>query len=142
MDWNLRYPKEEMPNLEQIDTFIANPLWNELCRHVELTYAAQPRIEHSRCSGAPGWNVKYKKSGRSLCTLYPRDGYFTCLIAISGTAATEAELSMERFSPAMRDLYRKVQPCNGSRWFMIDVKTRETLTDLQGLIALRAAAKR
>ena len=26
--------------------------------------------------------------------------------------------------------------------FMIDVKTRETLTDLQGLIALRAAAKR
>ncbi|WP_423245054.1 DUF3788 family protein [Heliorestis acidaminivorans] len=26
-------------------------------------------MTYSKCSAQPGWNVKYKKSGKSLCTL-------------------------------------------------------------------------
>ena len=27
-----------------------------------------------------GWNIKYQKSGKSLCTIYPQQGYFLALV--------------------------------------------------------------
>ncbi|KAB2952754.1 DUF3788 family protein [Heliorestis acidaminivorans] len=36
---------------------------------MEEAYQAKPHITYSKCSAQPGWNVKYKKSGKSLCTL-------------------------------------------------------------------------
>ncbi len=34
------------------------------------------QLEYSKCSLKPGWNVKYKKSGKALCALYPMEDYF------------------------------------------------------------------
>lgn len=73
MNWLESYPKSQEPSLEQIEAFIHSPLWNGLCAWTEKTYGIAPKVEHSTCSGAPGWNVKYKKSGRALAD-DPRDG--------------------------------------------------------------------
>jgi hypothetical protein len=27
-----------------------------------------------------GWNIKYQKSGKSICTIYPQQGYFLALV--------------------------------------------------------------
>ena len=88
MNWCDCYPKEEMPTLAQVAAFVASPLWESLCVHVESCYGVLPKIEHSVCSGAPGWNVKYRKGGRALCTLYPAAGYYTCLISVGRREAT------------------------------------------------------
>jgi AraC family transcriptional regulator len=31
-----------------------------------------------------GWNVKYRKGGRALCSLYPKQGYFLALVPYEG----------------------------------------------------------
>jgi hypothetical protein len=141
MIWNERFPREVQPTLADIRAFIASPLWEDFCGTIERTYGAQPVIEHSRCSGAPGWNVKYKKSGRSLCTLYPAAGYFTCLAAIGGEAATEAELRLDAYGSRIATLYRNAKPMNGARWLMIDVRDAETLNGTLALVALRATRR-
>lgn len=142
MSWNERYPKEIKPELTDIGAFIASPLWQQFCAQVEQTYGVKPVMEHSRCSGAPGWNVKYKKGGRSLCTLYPAGGYFTCLVAIGGGAAQEAELALNTFAAYTRELYQHATPFNGSRWLMIDVRDEHILADALALIAMRARNKK
>lgn len=142
MSWNERYPKEIKPELTDIDAFVASPLWQQFCAQVEQTYGVKPVTEHSRCSGAPGWNVKYKKGGRSLCTLYPAGGYFTCLVAIGGGAAQEAELALNTFAAYTRELYQNATPLNGSRWLMVDVRDEHILADALALIAMRARNKK
>ena len=78
--WHELFPVDREPSMEDISAFIDNPLWDAFTVFVDETYGAQPRIEYSRCGGAPGWNVKYKARGRALCTVYPHDGFFICMV--------------------------------------------------------------
>ena len=36
-------------------------------------YKAVCRIEYSKDVWARGWNVKFKKAGKSLCVVYPKE---------------------------------------------------------------------
>ena len=141
MNWNERYPKDQQPTLNEMEQFIGSPLWGRFCAAVEQHYGVKPVTEHSRCSGAPGWNLKYKKSGRSLCTLYPSSGYFTCLLAIGGEAAADADLAIGAFCEYTRMLYRNAIPFNGYRWMMVEVRDERILNDTLALIAIRAARR-
>ena len=137
MNWLEAYPKSEEPTLEQIEQFIQSPLWNGLCSWAEGAYSIAPKVEYSTCSGAPGWNVKYKKSGRSLCTLYPDRGEFTALISVGVKEAPEAELLLPTCSDYIRELFARTQTFNGARWLMIRVSEAQVLEDVKKLIRLR-----
>ncbi len=141
MNWTQRYPKAQQPTLREISDFISNPLWGELCAWVEGSYSIEPKVEHSTCSGAPGWNVKYKKSGRALCTLYPDDGFFTALISISAKDMPEAELMLPACSQYLRDLFARTGIFNGARWLMICVTDVKVLDDVKQLLRLRVPPK-
>mgnify|MGYP001237740760 CR=1 FL=1 len=141
MNWNEQYPKTMMPNLQEVSCFVSNPLWDELCTHLESCYGVLPKTEHSICSGAPGWNIKYKKSGRALCTLYPADGFFTCVVSVGSREAMEAELLLSACTEYVRNLYWNTKPFNGGRWLMICVTSAEILEDVKSLIDLRVQRK-
>ncbi len=141
MKWNEQFAKDCQPDLLQISAHIGRDLWAKLCAYLEQTYDVQPRIEYSRCFCSPGWNVKYKKGGRALCTLYPREGFFTCLVTVGGREAAQAELTLGACTDYVQKLYWEVKPFNGARWLMIDVTAEDILEDVKKLIALRIKAK-
>ncbi|MEA4869389.1 MAG: DUF3788 domain-containing protein [Christensenella sp.] len=141
MNWLERYPKSQQPTIADIACFIGSPLWNGLCHWAEERYAVEPRVEYSTCSGAPGWNVKYKKGGRALCTLYPDEGSFTALVTIGGKEAPEAEMLLPTCSDYLRELYARTREFNGARWLMIRVSDPAVLADVKTLISLRVAQK-
>lgn len=141
MKWSERYSNAEMPTMEQIAAFAASPLWDELCGHLHTCYDVTPSVAYSVCAGAPGWNVKYRKSGRALCTLYPDDGFFTCLVTIGRREAPEAELLLPFLSEEVSALYQNAKPLNGARWLMIPVTSSKMLEDAKRLIALRVQKK-
>ena len=138
MEWSEKYSKGSPPATEEIKEYVKSPHWTDLCSFIENTYSLKPNVEYSGCSGAPGWNVKYKKSGRSLCTLYPNRGYFTCLISIGRREAPEAELVLNSFCTYLKELYQNTKLLNGSRWLMIDVTTDEILDHVKDLVSIRA----
>ena len=137
MKWCECFSKADMPDMREISGFVDCGLWDELCSHLEKNYAVSPKICYSSCSGAPGWNVKYQKSGRALCTLYPDEGFFTCLVSVGGREAQAAELLMSDFTETVRNLYLSAKPYNGGRWLMIPVTSPEILNDVKQLVALR-----
>ena len=141
MSWFEAYPRSQEPTLEQIASFIDSPLWNGLCRWSEGAYSIVPKVEYSTCSGAPGWNVKYKKGGRSLCTLYPDAGAYTALVTVGAKEAPEAELLLPSCSDYIRELFARTQTFNGARWLMIRVSDAAVLEDVKKLIRLRVAPK-
>ena len=139
--WHELFPADREPTMDDVAAHIANPLWDAFTAFVDETYGAQPRIEYSRCGGAPGWNVKYKKSGRALCTLYPDAGAFTALISVGVKEAPEAELLLPTCSNYIRELFARTQTFNGARWLMIRVSEAQVLEDVKKLIRLRVVPK-
>jgi hypothetical protein len=141
MTWSETYPKSQEPTLQEIEAYIESPLWNGFCDWAEQTYRVAPKVEHSTCSGAPGWNVKYKKGGRSLCTLYPDRGQFTALVTVGAKEEPEAELLLPTCSDYLRALFLRAEALNGARWLMIRVSDAQVLEDVKKLIRLRVTPK-
>lgn len=135
---------DQAPTYEDITKFIGTgaTIWSELMSYIEEAYQVEPKMTYSKCSAQPGWNVKYQKGGKSLCTLYPMDGYFISLIVIGGKEEEEVGLDLETFTPYIQELYRKTPFSCGGRWLMIEVKDKAVLEDVKSLIAIRVKPKK
>lgn len=140
MDWNLLYSEKEPPSWEQITEYINNPLWTVFNQRIQSAYHCDPRLEYSRCSMQAGWNIKYKKSGRSLCTLYPMQGYFIALVVIGSRELTEAELLMPLCSDYVQTVFKNTKTGNGQKWLMLEVREESIMRDVFTLINLRKPA--
>lgn len=137
MEWSALYTSENQPSLEMVAEYINNPLWMEFHSRIQSKYQIESCMEYSRCSMQAGWNMKYKKSGKSLCTLYPMRGYYIALVVIGRKEMTEAELLMPLCSDYVQTVFHNTKAGNGQKWLMIDVREREVLEDVLNLIQLR-----
>lgn len=88
---------------------------------------------------APGWNVKYKKGGRPICTVYSNNGRFFCMLVIGDKKLPDAELIINSRSPYIQELFRNTSQSMGGKWLFIDVTSDIILQDTLKLIALRMA---
>lgn len=142
MDWQEMYSKGAVPTYEQVEEYINNPLWLRLNDQIKQTYGIEPKMDYSGCSMQAGWNIKYKKSGKSLCTLYPMPGYFIALVVIGSKEMHEAELIIPFCSEYVQALFADTKAGQGQKWLMIDVKAESILEDVIRLIAIRAKPKK
>lgn len=139
--WNKNDGAKE-PSMEAISAYVNNPLWDQLCKHVEEKYQIKPVFEYSRCTMQQGWNVKYKKSGRTLCTLYPMNGYFIILIVIGERERVEMEFALPFFTEYLFQLYYDTKNGMGQKWLMINVTNDAIFEDVKQCIAIRRGVKR
>ena len=137
MDWNLLYSNVTPPTWEQVTEYIGSPLWAEFNERIQSAYQIKPCMEYSRCSMQSGWNIKYKKGGKSLCTLYPMQGYFIALVVVGSHELTEAEFLMPQCSDYVQTVFKNTKSGNGQKWLMLDVRDRGIMDDVFRLINLR-----
>ena len=140
MDEDILDKTDEMkkPSMEAIRAYVNNPLFEQLCMHVESEYQSKPVLEYSRCSIQRGWNVKYKKAGLSLCTIYPMEGCYIALIVIGERECAEMEWMLPFCTEYFQQLYHKTKIGMGQKWLMIQVTEAAVLEDLKKCIALRS----
>ena len=137
MDWNLLYSNVTPPTWEQVTEYIGSPLWAEFNERIQSAYQIKPCMEYSRCSMQAGWNIKYKKGGKSLCTLYPMQGYFIALVVVGSHELMEAEFLMPQCSDYVQTVFKNTKTGNGQKWLMLDVRDRGIMDDVFRLINLR-----
>jgi hypothetical protein len=132
-----------MPSTMEITAFISGPaaiLWQELNDYIQLTWKATPKLAFSRCSGKPGWNVKYQKSGKSLCTLYPEHENFIVLVVLPLAVIPEVMAAESEFTTDVIELVVGGKPYNGTIWLMIPVTNSQILMDIERLLAIKLSA--
>ena len=144
MQWNELFDHEHEPSEVQIREFVGTPLFDELDGHLKETYKVKPKLSYSKCGmdgGAwKGWNIKYQKSGKSLCTLYPKQGYLLLLITIGVRGVNEAELLIPLCTEYIQNLWGK-NDFHGSRYLGIELRDKNVLRDVKSLIEIRAKTK-
>lgn len=130
--------KNICPAIEEIDGFVRNPLFTQFCAEIRNTYHCYETIEYSSCSWERGWNVKFKKAGKSLCTVYPREGYFTVLVVVGKKEKAAVEEMLSDCTAHLQQVYHQTQEGNGQRWLMIGLEDQDGLyNDLLRLIQIR-----
>lgn len=146
MKWNELFNIEQIPSIEDIRTYIGETklIWDELVTYIDKTYNAKRQLDYSKDSLQPGWNVKYKKNGKALCTLYPMEGYFIALVVVGPKEEDEVRLGMEAglFTSYVKELYEKSAYSSMGRWLMIVVKDNAVINDIRYLISIRIKPKR
>ena len=74
------FNKQTQPTESELKNFIGINQFTDLHNHLRERYKINPQIAYSNCAMDNniwrGWNIKYQKSGKSLCTIYPQQGYF------------------------------------------------------------------
>ena len=139
MEWSTQYDQTNQPTWDDINDFINNNLWKELNLFLQDQFNVLPKLSYSKCSMQRGWNVKYQKSGKSLCTLYPLPGYFIALVAMGKKEIPEAEQILPILSNYTQNLYEKTPFSAGAKWLMIHVTNQNILRDVKELIKLRVS---
>lgn len=129
-----------MPSIDDVCDYVGNPAFRKLYEHMIATYKPVCKIEYSKCSLARGWNVKLRKSGKTLCTIYPARGSFTVMVVVGNKERERVEALLPELSAYIQSVYHAARECNGQRWLMIDVDSAgDVYQDVLRLIEIRAA---
>ena len=142
MEWAKLFTPDKQPSESDISDYIHSPLWEDLNTFLCDNYEIKPSYAYSACSGQPGWNIKYQKAGRALCTLYPMEGFFIALVVIGNKELKEAELVMPSFEESTQSIFTHAGVVMGGRWLMIKVDNEKILDDVKRLIQLRRKIKK
>lgn len=130
--------KSTCPTLEEIDGYVRNPVFTLFCSEIKDTYKCNEKIEYSSCSLEKGWNIKFKKAGKTLCTIYPRENYFTVMVVVGKKEKASVEEMLPKCTAELQSIYGQTKEGNGQRWLMIDLEDKESLYyDLLRLIQIR-----
>lgn len=129
----------QIPHVEDMSRYIHNSLWEDFCNHMKDTYHIEPRFEFSKCSWEFGWNVKFKKGSKSLCTVYPRENFFTVMIVIGRNEKERFESELPSFCSDIQDIYAETKEGNGQKWLMIDLEDKDKrYSDVLQILTIRA----
>ena len=81
------FNKETQPTESEIKDFVGTEvfeIFEDLDNHLRGDYKIKPKLAYSSCAMDNniwrGWNIKYQKSGKSYCTIYPQQEHFLVLI--------------------------------------------------------------
>ena len=128
------------PTQAEISSYIggiAGELWLELTDYLEDKFRVKPKSAYSTCSGKPGWNIKYQKSDKALCTLYPENSKFIVLVVV--TLPFIENLNNTGYSdPFVWEIIEEAKPFNKTKWLMIPVEGRAEFESILELLHLKA----
>jgi hypothetical protein len=128
------------PSLKEINNFMngmAKDRWLAIQKFIDDNYKAKMQICYSCCSAMPGWNVKYKKSSKAICTLYPRGDYYAILIVLNSIDMEWFKGIRNDFTEYVINRYDNSGMINGTKWVMIDITDDDILSDIKSIIKLK-----
>jgi len=130
--------KSYCPTLTEFGEAVNNPVFMQFCSDVKARYKCSEKIEFSSCSLERGWNVKFRKSGKTLCTIYPREGFFTVMVVIGTKEKDAVEAILPECAAGLRKVYGQTKTGNGQKWLMLDLEDKEEMYhDIFRLIDIR-----
>ena len=141
-DFRRMIDKTHIPTEEEMESFIeeqAREPWLEIRRFIEDRYDLTP--ETIFYGTKYGWTVRYRKSGKTLCSLFPEKGGFTILIVL-GKKESEKALSMrDELSSKIQKILGDTEQLRDGRWLWIRLLTTKDTDDIKKLLRIKRKLK-
>lgn len=130
------------PVEKEITDFIGEPAkgaWAKLRLFLKENYDIVPEMIFDK---KHGWDVRYRKSGKTLVTLTPEKGAVRILIVL-GREESEKVLSMRtELSPKMYKLIEDTKQLHDGRWLWIRLFQTGDVQDIEKLLPIKRKLKK
>jgi len=141
-DFRRMTDKTRKPTEEEMMNFIGEPgkeAWSELRQFIEDHYDL---VSETVFYGVKyGWTIRYRKGGKTLCSLFPENGGFTVLIVL-GKEESEKALSMtQELSSRTRTLLTDTKQLHDGRWLWIRLLKTRDASDVKKLLQIKRRPK-
>ncbi len=142
-DFSRMTEKTHKPTEEEIVSFIgeqAKDAWLDIRQFLEDNYGLVP--ETVFYGAKYGWTIRYRKSGKTLCSLFPEKGGFTVLIVLGKKEAEKAFLIRDELSSKIRKLLGDTEQLHDGRWLWIRLLTANDTDDVKKLLQIKRKPKK
>ena len=142
-DFSRMTDKAHKPTEEEMIGFIgvsAKGAWFEIKRFLEERYDSVP--ETVFYGARYGWNIRYRKSSKTLCSLFPEKGGFTVLIVLGKKESEKALLMRKELSAKINRLVENTEQLHDGRWIWIRLGKSEDTKDVMKLLQIKRKPKK
>jgi len=134
-DFRRMTDKTRKPTEKEMMNFLGETgkeAWSELRQFIEDHYDLVPETVFYGVKY--GWTIRYRKGGKTLCSLFPENGGFTVLIVL-GKEESEKALSMtHELSSRIRTLLTDTKQLHDGRWLWIRLLKTRDASDVKKLL--------
>ena len=142
MQYQRMLDREHEPSEKEICGYLdrkAAEAWADIVSFLNTHYDFSPEPDYG---GAQyGWSIRYRKTGKSFCTLYPERGAFTILIVLGRKEVEQFGEHMNEFSSRFVELFKSARQFHDGRWLWIRVMDNSDTADIQLLLAIKKKPK-
>jgi hypothetical protein len=131
--------KEHQPGTNEVFDALGSkqPLWEKLTRFISDNY---PIVGEWNFGGKNyGWNIWYRKSGKTLVTLYPQREAFIVQIVL-GRDQVEQALNL-KLGKNVGTVLKDTPQLHDGRWLFIQVKAEQDVRAIQQLLQVKRRPK-
>ncbi len=130
------------PDEKEITDFIgetAAGVWARLRSFLDHNYNIVPEMIFDKKNG---WDLRYRKSGKTLITLTPEKGAVRALLVLGREEAEKALLMRKELTPKMYELIENTRQLHDGRWLWIRLFQTEDSGDIEKLLPLKRKPKK
>jgi hypothetical protein len=139
MSYERMLNKDHQPTDREILKTIGDTVpWLELKQYLESSYDfVRELVDY----GKHGWTIRYRKSGKTLCSLFPEKGAFTALVVLGKKVAEKALSMMDQFNASVRKLLDDAEQLHDGRWLWIRARKQSDINSIKELLKLKRKPK-
>ena len=110
-------------------------LWKEIRKYLAAKYDFTPELVFY--GRKYGWTIRYRKSGKTLCSLFPEKGAFTVLIVLGNKEIEQTQSMLDKFSPEVRSLLENTEQLRDGCWFWMRVSKKSDIESVKLLLSAK-----
>lgn len=134
---------EKAPCEKDITDLLGSELydvWKELCTFIDEKY----EMEHLWDNGGKAWiyEYKYRRGGKTLCTLYARENGIGLLIIFGKAEREKVEDIRKNLSEEVQRTYDEAKTYHDGKWVMFEPADSSAFDDYLQLLTIKRRPNR
>lgn len=138
MSFERMLDKKNQPTVKDITDYLgkdASEAWEDITTFLAENYNFTPETVFG--GKKYGWAIRYRRSGRSLCTLHPEKGAFTVLVVLGSKETEQTLAALSDFSPDFANVISGARQYHDGRWLWLRVLDKADITDIKRLLQIK-----
>jgi len=119
--------------------------WEKLIDFIRTNYTMDELYTEGKSTGKLNNycnELKFRRGGKTLITLYARDGFFIVSIVLGKTEREVFDRERENFSEAAQTIYDQTQTYHDGKWLGFEIRDDVLIDDITRLLNIKRKPNR
>jgi hypothetical protein len=133
--------KEARPSQNEILKIIGDTaaLWTHIHEYMTQHYDFEAEIKFY--AKKYGWTVRYRKSGKTLCSFFPEVDAFSVLIVLGASESAKVNKIKARLNANVRNVFEQTDQLRDGKWMWIRILEESDIESLKMLLSAKRKPK-